>query len=106
MPDPQDSKIFSPVHSHMKLEFGSSYLYSANPDIFGTTHNEFEYGTNGININEFLDSLLVNSEENSVVESETPQYTNTLEWDFDKDTGSCSECDVEMVQGEVCSSSL
>ena len=104
MPDPQDSKIFSPVHSHM--EFGSSYSCSPNLDIFGTNHNEFEYGTNGINVNEFLDSLLVNSEENSGVESETPQYTNTSEWAFGKDTGSCSECDVEMVQGEVCSSSL
>ncbi|KAM7463603.1 hypothetical protein LguiA_031724 [Lonicera macranthoides] len=100
-PDPQDSKIFSPVHSHMKLEFGNSYLHSVNPDIFGANHTEYEYGTDGIFINEFLDSLLVNSEENSGVESETPQYANTLEGAFGKDTGSCSECDVEMVQEEL-----
>ncbi|KAI3517784.1 hypothetical protein L1887_17003 [Cichorium endivia] len=53
VPDHLDSKIFSPLHSQMHLEFGSSYL--GNPD----DSLQYQYGTNAKDIMEFLDSVLV-----------------------------------------------
>jgi len=48
-----------------------------------------------------LDSLLVNSEENSAVESETPQYVSNLGRVGDKDNGSWSGSDVDMAQEQL-----
>ncbi|KVI07523.1 No apical meristem (NAM) protein [Cynara cardunculus var. scolymus] len=59
-PSPQnlDSKIFSPLHSHMQLEFGSSYL-GGNNEIgnYGNQHFEMqdEYGTNAEELLSFID---------------------------------------------------
>lgn len=45
-----DYKIFSPLHSQMQLEFGSSYMGGGN---------EHQYGTNAKDIMEFLDNVLI-----------------------------------------------
>jgi hypothetical protein len=98
MADGQDSKMFSSLESQMKLEFGSSYAQNPNPEVFGIDRNDFQYGAQGLNITEFLDSLLVNSDENSAVESRTPQYVNDLGSILDKDNGSWSGSDVDFSQ--------
>ncbi|XP_023754934.1 protein NTM1-like 9 [Lactuca sativa] len=55
IPEHLDSKIFSPLHSQMHVEFGSSYL--GNPSIDNPM--QYQYGTNAKDIMEFLDNVLV-----------------------------------------------
>ncbi|KAI8028864.1 NAC domain-containing protein 91 [Camellia lanceoleosa] len=62
-----NGKIFSPLHVQMQVEFGSSYefRYPGASDM-GHGHNgvPFQYGTNNAqDITEFLDSVLVSSDE-------------------------------------------
>ncbi|KAL4574718.1 hypothetical protein LXL04_021554 [Taraxacum kok-saghyz] len=59
IPDHLDSKIFSPLHSQMQLEFGSSYL--GNPAVGNPM--DYQYGTYARDIMEFLDNVLVEPED-------------------------------------------
>lgn len=63
---PLDSKIFSPLHSQMQAELGSSGMYYPFTNDFNSGPNgvQFQYGTNEPDdISEFLDSVLNNSED-------------------------------------------
>lgn len=100
LPQLPDSKIFSPLHSQLMNELGSPYLHS--PTTFSNDNNGVQFQchhTISGDIAEFLDSILVSSDEDSAthhisgVESETPKFA--------KDSGSCSESDVEVAQGQV-----
>lgn len=100
LPQPPDSKIFSPLHSQLMNELGSPYLHS--PTTFSNDNNGVQFQchqTISGDIAEFLNSILVSSDEDSAthhisgVESETPKFA--------KDSGSCSESDVEVAQGQV-----
>lgn len=104
MPQPPDSKIFSPLHSQMMNELGSSYLHS--PTAFNNDNKglQYQYGTNSMDIVDFLDSILVSSDEDlriSGVESESPKYLNVIERSLPKDSGSCSESELEVAQEQV-----
>ncbi|KAF3432720.1 hypothetical protein FNV43_RR23822 [Rhamnella rubrinervis] len=63
---PLDCKIFSPLHSQMQAELGSSGMYYPVTNDFNSGPNgvQLQYGTNeSDDISEFLDSLINNSEE-------------------------------------------
>ncbi|KAH0702918.1 hypothetical protein KY290_018238 [Solanum tuberosum] len=105
-----DWKIFSPLHSQMQVELGSSYLQAPfNNDICGYQKDvQFPYGTNALEINDFLNSILVNSDELSCEDSgqelashhiDTKNYSIT--GPMIKDSGSCSESEAEVTQGQV-----
>ncbi|KAL3374045.1 hypothetical protein AABB24_005827 [Solanum stoloniferum] len=105
-----DWKIFSPLHSQMQVELGSSYLQAPfNNDILGYQKDvQFPYGTNALEINDFLNSILVNSDEISCEDSgqelashhiDTQNYSIT--GPVIKDSGSCSESEAEVTQGQV-----
>uniref|UniRef100_A0A5B7AHB0 NAC domain-containing protein n=1 Tax=Davidia involucrata TaxID=16924 RepID=A0A5B7AHB0_DAVIN len=112
MPGPPDGKMFSPLHSQMQAELGSSYVHYPLTYDRSSEHKgvQFQYGTNEQDITEFLDSVLVNSGEhscedsssykNSTVESETPKYICSIDRVFVKDSGSCSESDAEVAQAQ------
>ncbi|GMP25072.1 hypothetical protein CsSME_00002109 [Camellia sinensis var. sinensis] len=74
-----NGKIFSPLHVQMQVEFGSSYefRYPGASDM-GHSHNgvPFQYGTNNAqDITEFLDSVLVSSDESEGA----PSYDNVTD---------------------------
>ncbi|KAK6794726.1 hypothetical protein RDI58_008179 [Solanum bulbocastanum] len=104
-----DWKIFSPLHSQMQVELGSSYLQAPFNDISGYQKDvQFPYGTNALEINDFLNSILVNSDEFSCEDSgqelashhiDTKNYSIT--GPMIKDSGSCSESEAEVTQGQV-----
>ncbi|KAL3342391.1 hypothetical protein AABB24_026419 [Solanum stoloniferum] len=104
-----DWKIFSPLHSQMQVELGSSYLQAPFNDICGYQKDvQFPYGTNALEINDFLNSILVNSDEFSCEDSgqelashhiDTKNYSIT--GPMIKDSGSCSESEAEVTQGQV-----
>jgi hypothetical protein len=61
-----DCKIFSPLHSQMQAELGSSGMYYPVTNDFNSGPNgvQFQYGTNDADdISEFLNSVINNSEE-------------------------------------------
>lgn len=113
MPESLDWKIFSPLHSQMQVELGSSYLYNpVNCDVSNNTMSTpFQYGTNALDINKFLNSVLVNTNDSpnedsgiysiSAVESGTPEVIDGISRSFVKDTGSCSESEAEVTQQQV-----
>ncbi|KAK6936594.1 NAC domain [Dillenia turbinata] len=73
--DPPDCKLFSPLHSQMHAELGSSYMYDNANNEFQNEKNSgvlLQYGTNEQDsyISDFLNSVLT-PEENSCVESPT-----------------------------------
>lgn len=91
----------------MQVELGSSYLQAPlNNDICGYPKDvQFQYGTNAHEINDFLDSILINSDEFSCEDSgqeflshhiDTKNYSIT--GPMFKDTGSCSESEAEVTQ--------
>ncbi|XP_057951258.1 NAC domain-containing protein 91-like [Malania oleifera] len=101
--EPEDQKIFSPLHSQMHAELACSYLNYPVISDFSNCHNgvQFQYGTNEEDA--FLDSVLNNADENSCEEfdsdknltagSKTPMICC-----ISKESGSCSESDPEVVQ--------
>ncbi|XP_055825602.1 protein NTM1-like 9 isoform X2 [Solanum dulcamara] len=100
-----DWKIFSPLHSQMQVELGSSYLQAPlNNDICGYQKDvQFQYGTNAHEINDFLDSILINSDEFSCEDSGqelASHHINTKNCSITgpmiKDSGSCSESEEEV----------
>ncbi|XP_071732158.1 NAC domain-containing protein 91-like isoform X2 [Rutidosis leptorrhynchoides] len=64
-PEHFDSKIFSPVHSHMQMDLGSQYMNN-----YGIGNEQYvaqnQYGTNGM---EFLNNFLVDSDQVSFDDS-------------------------------------
>lgn len=107
--NPEDCKLFSPLSTQMRAELGSSDLA---PNNFSNDHDGLlQYGTNEQDINEFLNSILNESEDYGNLdtpralssENETPKYINTLSLykDSVKDSGSCSGSDPESAQGQV-----
>lgn len=83
-----DDRLFSPVLAHMPHEFD----YQANSESVG--HCGFQYGTNELNISDFLDSNLnwdqVPCEESSRYPQNFPPLLNV------KDNGSGSDSDAEV----------
>ncbi|CAI9772049.1 unnamed protein product [Fraxinus pennsylvanica] len=65
IPESMDSKIFSPLHAQMEINFGNSYLDKTFCDNINRDDrdNPIQYGTNAADINEFLNSVLVYSDE-------------------------------------------
>ncbi|GJR08698.1 hypothetical protein Tco_0791350 [Tanacetum coccineum] len=63
-----DSKIFSPLHSQMHSELGSTYLNNYGMVNSGNEHNgmQNQYGTNGM---EFLETFMVESDQFSFDDS-------------------------------------
>lgn len=109
--EPLDYNLFSPLHSQMQSELGSScMLYPNDTAVSDSKGMEFQYGSNESDayISEFLDSVIKDSEEysynlsagpmNSTIESETTNNMGSV-----KDSGSCSESDAEVAQEQVLS---
>ncbi|CAN4089443.1 unnamed protein product [Withania somnifera] len=107
---PLDWKIFSPLHSQLQVELGSSYLQAPLNNDGGAYQKDvqFQYGTNALDINDFLDSVLVSSDEISCEDSgqelashhiDTKNYSIT--GPMMKDSGSCSESEAEVAQMPV-----
>lgn len=85
--EPLDDKLFSPVHQHIPPEF----CYPSSDEV-ANCGLQFQYGTNEIDITEFINSV-VNWDELSY-DSSSQKPTSAL---VDaKDNGSGSESDVEM----------
>ncbi|KAK3042819.1 hypothetical protein RJ639_001092 [Escallonia herrerae] len=114
--EPPDSKIFSPLHSQMQAELGSSYFFNSKAGDSNCNFNnnqdgmQFEHGTNELDIAKFLDSILRSPDEHfcedsasfniSAVESESPKFINTLGRVLN-DSASCSEPEVEVAQEQL-----
>ncbi|CAK9158264.1 unnamed protein product [Ilex paraguariensis] len=110
--DPMPEPLFSPLHSQMQVELGYSCLFGPLNSDIGNNCNwmQFQADTNALDITEFLDMALVGSDEHSsedsgsnkisAVESET-KCINTIEGVAIKDSGSCSDSDAEVVQGQM-----
>lgn len=107
---PFDWKIFSPLHSQLQVELGSSYLQAPLNNDSGAYQKDvqFPYGTNALDINDFLNSVLVGSDEFSCEDSgqelashhfDTTNYSIT--GPVIKDSGSCSESEAEVTQRPV-----
>lgn len=96
LPDSLDWKIFSPLHSQMQAELGSSYLYDpVNLDMGNENKGmPFQYGTNAIDINKFLNSVLVGTNESS---SEDSFLCSALECQTPTDV----ESEAEVTQGQA-----
>ncbi|KAL7146033.1 hypothetical protein ABFS83_06G014100 [Erythranthe nasuta] len=98
-----DSKIFSPLHSQMQSELGNPYFYNSfTGDISSDQHNiPLQYGTNASDINEFLNSVLIDPEEQNVgdIYSTSPLDNPMLQWV--KESNSCSESESEVSQRQV-----
>ncbi|PHU23331.1 NAC domain-containing protein 86 [Capsicum chinense] len=105
---PLDWKIFSPLHSQLQVELGSSYLQAPmNNDIsaYPKEDVQFQYGTNALDINDFLDSVFVGSDEFSCEDSGQELASHQIDTKncsitgpMIKDSGSCSESEAEVTQ--------
>ncbi|KAJ8536971.1 hypothetical protein K7X08_035372 [Anisodus acutangulus] len=104
---PLDWKIFSPLHSQLQVEFGSSYLQAPLNNDLSTYQKDvqFQYGTNSLDINDFLDSVIVNSDEFSCEDSGQELASHHIDTKncsitgpMIKDSGSCSESEAEVTQ--------
>ncbi|CAN4085605.1 unnamed protein product [Withania somnifera] len=105
-----DWKIFSPLHSQLQVELGSSYLQAPLNNDIGAYQKDvqFQYGTNALDINDFLDSVLISSDELSCEDSGqelASHYIDTNNYSITgpivKDSGSCSESEAEVTQRPV-----
>lgn len=67
-PEHFDSKIFSPLHSQMHSELGSTYMNNYGMVNSGNEHNgmQNQYGTNGM---DFLETFMVESDQFSYDDS-------------------------------------
>ncbi|KAL3524485.1 hypothetical protein ACH5RR_017319 [Cinchona calisaya] len=104
VPEELDWKISSPLHSQVQYESGSSNL--CNPVASDINNNDFD-------MNEFLTSVLVSSDEYfyedsafsrnviSAVEGGTPRDINPMNGAFVRDSGSCCESEAEVTQGQI-----
>ncbi|KAJ0100828.1 hypothetical protein Patl1_05549 [Pistacia atlantica] len=81
--EPQECIPFPPLYSPMPGEIQSSYMPC-------TVNDDYEKNAY---ISQFLDSILNTSDDYSTIESETPKNMPLV-----KDSGSCSESDVEVGQ--------
>jgi hypothetical protein len=90
--EPQYGKIFSPLHSQMQSELGSSGMYHTMPSDLNSGHSEVQYGSNepDINVAEFLDSILCNPDDENL--------RNTMSVE---DNGSYSRSDAEGINAHV-----
>ncbi|KAG9155476.1 hypothetical protein Leryth_009896 [Lithospermum erythrorhizon] len=104
-----DWKVFSPLHSQMQSELGSSSFYDHfMDDGHSQRAAQVQYGTD---IHEFLSSVLVNLEEPSfedsgiyslsAVQNDAANCISTISKSFAKDGGSCSESEPEVMQTPV-----
>ena len=71
-PESLDCKIFSPLHSQMQAELGSSSMFypvTSDCSIIGHNGVQFQYGTNETDdVSQFLSSVLINDFEENVPE--------------------------------------
>lgn len=100
------SKIFSPLHMHMQMdmELGSYDLdYPAASDMGDDHKGMHQYGSNEQHLTEFLDSVLVNSDDQScgrtMVQNLPPSYFDVNNA-IVKESGSGSESDPEVAQAQ------
>ncbi|XP_027159677.1 NAC domain-containing protein 14-like isoform X1 [Coffea eugenioides] len=112
IPEALDWKIFSPLHSQVQLELGSGYMCNpvSNDINCDAKSMASQYGTNTYDVNKFLNSVLVNSDEYSyeescinaisTVECGTPGDTKPMNGAFVRDGGSCSDSEAEVTQGQ------
>ncbi|KAJ9546202.1 hypothetical protein OSB04_025909 [Centaurea solstitialis] len=99
-PQNLDSKIFSPLHSQMQLEFGSSYLTDNHENgNYGNRRFEMqdEYGTNGEDLLRFLDESDQISFDDSDYKGNSFAQPPIPGVDI-KDYGYSSESDGEVIQ--------
>ncbi|KAK4489802.1 hypothetical protein RD792_000444, partial [Penstemon davidsonii] len=101
MPDVTEWKMFSPLHSQMQSEFGNPYLYNN----FNPGDVSFQYGTNATNIDDFLNSVLLDPEEQSsggnypLSSTNSPKSINMIQ--VVKDSNSSCESEADMSYGQV-----
>ena len=92
--EPPYGKIFSPLHSQMQSELGSSGMYHTMPSDLNNGHSEvqLQYGSNEPDIysSEFADSVLCNPNDENL--------RNTMSI---KDNGSYSGSDAEGINVHV-----
>ncbi|KAL2542386.1 TCV-interacting protein [Abeliophyllum distichum] len=97
-----DWKVFSPLHLQMQEELGNSYFSNTvinNINNDNSSSRPFQCGTDNIDINDFLNSVLFNSDKHGMYQmsslvTETPKYFNSL--DLVKDDNSLSKSEVEV----------
>ncbi|KAL3846051.1 hypothetical protein ACJIZ3_003454 [Penstemon smallii] len=101
MQDVTEWKMFSPLHSQMQSEFGNPYLYNS----FNPGDVPFQYGTNATNIDDFLNSVLLDPEEQSsggiypLSSTDSPKSINMIQ--LVKASNSTCESDADMSHGQV-----
>lgn len=112
-PEVLDCKMFSPLHSQVQVELGSNYL--CNPVTNDINNNNrglpVDNETNNFDVNKFLNSVLVSSDEYSyedgsmnsisVFECGTPSDIKPMNGASVRGSGSCSDSEAEEVQGQV-----
>ncbi|XP_024991672.1 uncharacterized protein LOC112525681 [Cynara cardunculus var. scolymus] len=101
IPNDLDSKIFSPLHSQMHLEFGSSY--QGNPTLCNPSNEHSGYGTNVKDMMEFLENVLVEPDHFPIEDTgynEALAAQASMQEDHVKETGFISESGGEMVLKE------
>lgn len=111
--EPPDAygKIFSPLHSQVQVEPGSSYglQYPLDIEVDNDQRGaQLPHGTNEDEINQLLDSVIVSTDEyfcddpeSYAVESEISTYINHIESTFVMNNVSCIELDAEVAKAQV-----
>ncbi|XP_058182355.1 NAC domain-containing protein 14-like [Rhododendron vialii] len=109
-PPDANGKIFSPLHSQVQMELG--YLDDSQYPLDIEVGNDQRgaqllHGTNEYEINQFLDSVIVSSDEyfcdvpeSYAVESEIHTYINHSESTFVTNNVSCIELDAEVAKAQ------
>lgn len=125
--EPPDMKFFHPLHSQLELE--SSHVHDPMAITANLSNDQdgmqFENCTPAVDVTNFLDSVLLSSDEHSsedyhinmistvetesleyvnmisTVQSESPKYINALERVYVEDSNLCRESGVQVAQGQV-----
>ncbi|KAG8381613.1 hypothetical protein BUALT_Bualt06G0139800 [Buddleja alternifolia] len=96
-------KIFSPLHSQMQSELGNPFLYNSFTDVNNNQNNApFQYGTNFSDINEFLNTVLIEPEEQSMYSISMSSLDSPITMlQMAKESNSCCESEAEVSHGQA-----
>lgn len=108
-PERLDCKIFSPLHSQMQAELGSSYIYYPVGTDCSNGHSDlqYQYGTNeSDDVTQFLKNVLNNSGEDATEDFGTENnltssggtIMTTVTSDFDGESYGDAQAQVEKVK--------
>ncbi|MCD9561046.1 hypothetical protein HAX54_019980 [Datura stramonium] len=110
-PEPLDWNFFSPLHSQLQVDTGSSNLHAPMTNEISCDQKDVQCHNriNVLNTNEFFNSILVSSDELSYEDSRlelrsvglTSNSINTITRAAVKDSGTCSESKAQVTQEPV-----